>query len=50
MVEKPAKVAALMAQWLVNGWCRETIFNPQTADEKTLRRSVTQSGVYSGTA
>jgi 23S rRNA (cytidine2498-2'-O)-methyltransferase len=27
MVEKPAKVAALMAQWLVNGWCRETIFN-----------------------
>jgi Predicted SAM-dependent methyltransferase len=27
MVEKPAKVAALMAQWLVQGWCRETIFN-----------------------
>ena len=27
MVEKPAKVAALMAQWLVNGWCREAIFN-----------------------
>ena len=27
MVEQPAKVAALMAQWLVNGWCRETIFN-----------------------
>ncbi|MDF7681624.1 23S rRNA (cytidine(2498)-2'-O)-methyltransferase RlmM [Enterobacteriaceae bacterium ESL0689] len=27
MVEKPAKVAALMAQWLVKGWCRETIFN-----------------------
>ena len=27
MVEKPAKVAALMATWLVNGWCRETIFN-----------------------
>lgn len=27
MVGKPAKVAALMAQWLVNGWCRETIFN-----------------------
>ncbi|MDI5035969.1 FAD-dependent 2-octaprenylphenol hydroxylase, partial [Salmonella enterica subsp. enterica serovar Montevideo] len=25
--EKPAKVTALMAQWLVNGWCRETIFN-----------------------
>jgi 23S rRNA (cytidine2498-2'-O)-methyltransferase len=27
MVEKPAKVTALMVQWLVNGWCRETIFN-----------------------
>ena len=27
MVEKPAKVAALMAEWLVNGWCREAIFN-----------------------
>lgn len=27
MVEKPAKVAALMTDWLLNGWCRETIFN-----------------------
>ena len=27
MVEKPIMVADLMAQWLVNGWCRETIFN-----------------------
>lgn len=27
MVEKSAKVAVLMAQWLVNGWCREIIFN-----------------------
>ena len=27
MVEKPAKVASLVADWLVNGWCRETIFN-----------------------
>lgn len=27
MVEKPAKVAALMTQWLQEGWCRETIFN-----------------------
>lgn len=27
MVEKPAKVAALMAKWLVNGWTREAIFN-----------------------
>ncbi|WP_034916660.1 23S rRNA (cytidine(2498)-2'-O)-methyltransferase RlmM [Erwinia sp. 9145] len=27
MVEKPVRVANLMADWLVNGWCRETIFN-----------------------
>lgn len=27
MVEKPARVAALIADWIVNGWCREAIFN-----------------------
>ncbi|ATZ93443.1 23S rRNA (cytidine(2498)-2'-O)-methyltransferase RlmM [Dickeya fangzhongdai] len=27
MVEKPAKVTSRMADWLVNGWCREVIFN-----------------------
>lgn len=27
MVEKPIRVANLMADWLVNGWCREAIFN-----------------------
>ncbi|WP_127959489.1 23S rRNA (cytidine(2498)-2'-O)-methyltransferase RlmM [Serratia microhaemolytica] len=27
MVEKPAKVTQLMIRWLVNGWCREAIFN-----------------------
>ncbi|WP_458031847.1 23S rRNA (cytidine(2498)-2'-O)-methyltransferase RlmM [Providencia stuartii] len=27
MVEKPAKVAALITEWLLHGWCRETIFN-----------------------
>lgn len=27
MVEKPTKVTELMAKWLVNSWCRETIFN-----------------------
>ncbi|MCC3719769.1 23S rRNA (cytidine(2498)-2'-O)-methyltransferase RlmM [Rouxiella badensis] len=27
MVEVPAKVSALMGDWLVNGWCREAIFN-----------------------
>ena len=27
MVEQPSRIAALMAKWLINGWCRETIFN-----------------------
>ena len=35
LVENRRKVAALMASWLVNGWCRETIFN-LAADEKAL--------------
>ena len=27
MVEKPAKVAELIGNWFVNGWCRHAIFN-----------------------
>ena len=27
MVESPSRVCALAAQWLAEGWCRETIFN-----------------------
>lgn len=27
MVEQPMRIAKLIAKWLVNGWCRETIFN-----------------------
>lgn len=27
MVEKPSRIAQLMTDWLVKGWCRETIFN-----------------------
>ncbi|GGK83083.1 23S rRNA (cytidine(2498)-2'-O)-methyltransferase RlmM [Amphritea balenae] len=27
IVDKPARVIILMTSWLVNGWCRETIFN-----------------------
>lgn len=27
MVEQPARIAALAAQWLGRGWCREAIFN-----------------------
>ncbi|TCP93544.1 23S rRNA (cytidine2498-2'-O)-methyltransferase [Cricetibacter osteomyelitidis] len=27
MVEQPSRIVSLIAKWLVNGWCRETIFN-----------------------
>ncbi|MFZ5723225.1 MAG: 23S rRNA (cytidine(2498)-2'-O)-methyltransferase RlmM [Pseudomonadota bacterium] len=27
MVEKPARVTALIARWFLNGWCRQAIFN-----------------------
>ncbi len=27
IVDKPKKVAALAARWLISGWCRRTIFN-----------------------
>jgi 23S rRNA (cytidine2498-2'-O)-methyltransferase len=27
MVESPARIAALVARWVAEGWCRETIFN-----------------------
>ncbi|WP_028116819.1 23S rRNA (cytidine(2498)-2'-O)-methyltransferase RlmM [Ferrimonas senticii] len=27
MVEKPDRVASLMARWFINGWCHEAIFN-----------------------
>lgn len=27
MVEQPARISDLIAKWLINGWCRETIFN-----------------------
>lgn len=27
MVEKPSRVAALVARWCIEGWCREAIFN-----------------------
>ena len=27
MVEQPIRISKLMAKWLINGWCRETIFN-----------------------
>ncbi|MDG6896053.1 23S rRNA (cytidine(2498)-2'-O)-methyltransferase RlmM [Volucribacter amazonae] len=27
MVEQPKRIAHLISKWLLNGWCRETIFN-----------------------
>ncbi|MCT8579954.1 23S rRNA (cytidine(2498)-2'-O)-methyltransferase RlmM [Glaesserella parasuis] len=27
MVEQPLRISKLIAKWLINGWCRETIFN-----------------------
>ncbi|MCQ9123085.1 23S rRNA (cytidine(2498)-2'-O)-methyltransferase RlmM [Rodentibacter pneumotropicus] len=27
MVEQPSRITNLIGKWLVNGWCRETIFN-----------------------
>lgn len=27
MIEKPDRITSLMLRWLVNGWCREAIFN-----------------------
>lgn len=27
MVEQPSRIADLIGKWLLNGWCRETIFN-----------------------
>ncbi len=41
MVEKPARVAALMAQWLDQGWCRAAIFNLKLP-MRTRYRQVTE--------
>ncbi len=43
MIEKPTRVAALMAQWLCNGWCQETIFNlklPMKKRYETVQESI----------
>lgn len=40
IAEKPAKVAALIARWLVNGWCRETIFNLKLPMKKRYQEVV----------
>ena len=39
MVEQPSRIANLIGKWLINGWCRETIFNLKLPMKKTLSRS-----------
>ncbi len=44
MAEKPMRVARLMGEWLVNGWCREAIFNlklPMKKRYETLTQNLT---------
>lgn len=36
MVENPARVAALAADWLANGWCRHSLFNLKLPMKKRL--------------
>lgn len=38
MVEQPSRISLLIGKWLLNGWCRETIFNLKLP-MKTLSRS-----------
>lgn len=55
MVEQPARVAQLAADWLVKGWCREAIFNLKLPMKKRyeevcqnlelLRSSLQENGV-----
>ncbi len=55
MVEKPARVAHLMISWLINGWCREAIFNLKLPMKKrydevmqnldTIRQQLESAGI-----
>ena len=43
MVEKPTRVASLMASWLANDWCKETVFNlklPMKKRYETVMESI----------
>ncbi len=42
MVEKPSRVAQLVTEWLVKGWCREAIFNLKLPMKKRYE-AVTQN-------
>ena len=55
MIEKPQRVAWLMSQWLLNGYCKEAIFNLKlpmkgrfqevTKNLQTLKDAFSQAGV-----
>lgn len=40
MVEQPSRITNLIGKWLVNGWCRETIFNLKLPMKKRYQEVV----------
>lgn len=55
MVEQPRRITALIGKWLINGWCRESIFNLKLPMKKRyqevvlclqqLEQTLTQAGL-----
>ena len=41
MIEKPKRVAKLMAKWLIEGWCKEAIFNLKLPMKKRYQEAST---------
>jgi 23S rRNA (cytidine2498-2'-O)-methyltransferase len=44
VVAAPARIAALAAQWIARGWCRETIFNLKLPHRSGVRRQAREPG------
>ena len=40
MVEQPSRISLLIGKWLLNGWCRETIFNLKLPMKKRYQEVV----------
>lgn len=40
VVEQPARIAELMTEWLINGWCREAIFNLKLPMKKRWEETI----------
>jgi 23S rRNA (cytidine2498-2'-O)-methyltransferase len=45
VVAAPARIAALAAQWIARGWCRETIFNLKLPNQNRWQEVVRCQGV-----